>query len=178
MGTRGPQPGSGGRPKKSLADKVLDGNPGHRPLEIVKFPAAADLKGADMPPPKEYLADVQKDGDSTIAVVIYENTWKWLNERGCAHFVPMEVLEHYAQTVGRWVQVERAITQYGFLGKHPTTGAPIPSPFVAIAQNYMKQANNLWMTIFQTVKENCSTPFEGNSPQDDVMERLLRSRRG
>jgi hypothetical protein len=42
----------------------------------------------------------------------------------------------------------------------------------------MKQANNLWLTIFQTVKENCATAFEGKSPQDNVMERLLSARRG
>ena len=177
MGTRGPKPGSGGRPKKPLAEKVLEGNPGHRPLEVIRFPTA-ELTGADMPPPKEYLADIQKDGASTIAVEIYENTWRWLRERGCAKLIPMEVLEHYAQTVGRWAQCEKAITTYGFLGKHPTTGAPIPSPFVTISQAYMKQANNLWLTIFQIVKENCAAPFENGNPQDDVMERLLRSRRG
>ena len=76
------------------------------------------------------------------------------------------------------LQCEKAITTYGFLGKHPTTGAPIPSPFVTMSQTYMKQANGLWLIIFQTVKENCSAPFESGNPQDDVMERLLRSRRG
>ena len=177
MGTRGPKPGNGGRPKKPLADKVLEGNPGRRPLEIVKFPTA-ELKGEDMPPPKEYLSEKQKDGEATIAAEVYENTWNWLKARGCVQLIPTEILEHYAQTVGRWVQLERAITLYGFLGKHPTTGAPIPSPFVTIAGAYMKQANNLWTTIFQTVKENCAAPFEGGNPQDDVMERLLRSRRG
>jgi hypothetical protein len=41
----------------------------------------------------------------------------------------------------------------------------------------MKQVNNLWYQIFQVVKENCSTDYEcGPSPQDDLMERLLRAR--
>ena len=177
MGTRGPKPGNGGRPKKPLAEKVLEGNTGRRPITVINFPAA-DLQGADMPPPKEYLAERQKDGESTIAAEVYENTWNWLKARECAQLIPSEILEHYSHTVGRWVQLERAITQYGFLGKHPTTGAPIPSPFVTIAHTYMKQANSLWATIFQTVKENCASPFEGSNPQDDVMEHLLRSRRG
>lgn len=166
-----------GQKKKPLAEKIQNGNPGHRPLEVMSFPTA-DLQGADMPPPKDYLSEKQKDGVATIATEIYQNTWRWLKERGCEKLIPAEVLEYYAQTVGRWVQLEHAITQYGFLGKHPTTGAPIPSPFVAMSQTYMKQANNLWMTIFQTVKENCAAPFEGANPQDDVMERLLRTRRG
>jgi hypothetical protein len=40
----------------------------------------------------------------------------------------------------------------------------------------MKQANNLWGQIYQAVRENCSTAFEGKSPQDDVMEALLSAR--
>ena len=166
-----------GKKKKALADKLQDGNPGNRPLEVIEFPTA-DLPAETMPPPREYMAAKQKDGSGTIAVEVYESTWQWLNERGCANLIPPQVLENYAQTVARWVQCEEAISQYGFLGKHPTTGMPIPSPFVNMSQTFMKQANNLWLTIFQTVKENCSTPFDGKSPQEDVMERLLRTRRG
>ena len=166
-----------GKKKKGLAEKIQDGNPGHRPLEVMAFPTA-DLPSEEMPPPKDYMAAKQKDGSDTVAMEVYKATWQWLNERGCAHLIPPQVLENYAQTVARWVQCEEAITQYGFLGKHPTTGAPIPSPFVTMSQTFMKQANNLWLTIFQTVKENCATPFDGSSPQEDVMERLLRTRRG
>jgi hypothetical protein len=32
--------------------------------------------------------------------------------------------------------------------------------------------------IFQVVKENNATTYQGSTPQDDVMERLLRSRKG
>jgi hypothetical protein len=43
----------------------------------------------------------------------------------------------------------------------------------------MNQANRLWAEIFQIVKENCSTDYnDGMNPQDDVMERLLRARKG
>jgi len=166
-----------GQKKKPLAEKLQNGNPGHRPLEVVTF-EAADLPAEKMPPPKDYMAAKQKDGKDTVAIEVYENTWNWLNERGCADLIPPQVLENYAQTVARWVQCEEAITTFGFLGKHPTTGAPIPSPFVSMSQTFMKQANNLWLIIFQTVKENCSTPFDGKSPQEDVMEKLLRTRRG
>jgi len=175
-GHGGTRSGSG-RKKKSLAEKVQDGNPGRRPLEVISFPAA-DLPGTEMPPPQEYLTAKQKDGGTTMAVEVYEKTWQWLKERGCAHLIPPQVLEGYAQTVGRWVQCEEAISAYGFLSKHPTTGAPIPSPFVAMSQSFMKQANNLWYQIYQIVQENCTAPFEGRSPQDDVMERLLTARRG
>jgi len=174
-GHGGARPGSGPK-KKPLAEKILDGNPGKRPLEVVTFPAA-ELSGEEMPPPRDYLAALQKDGGHTIAREVYESTWQWLHERRCDHLIPPQVLETYAQTVGRWVQCEEAITTYGFLSKHPTTGAPIQSPFVAISQSFMKQANNQWSQIYQVVRENCAAAFEGRSPQDDVMEALLSARR-
>ena len=34
MGQRGPKPGSGGRPKKPIAEKIAAGNPGKRKLKV------------------------------------------------------------------------------------------------------------------------------------------------
>jgi hypothetical protein len=81
-------------------------------------------------------------------------------------------------SVARWIQCEEAITEYGFLAKHPTTGNAIQSPYVSIGQNYMNQTNRLWLEIFQIVKENSTGDYKGANPQDDVMERLLSARRG
>ena len=69
-------------------------------------------------------------------------------------------------------------SELGFLAKHPTTGAAIQSPYVAIANTYMTQANRLWAEIFQIVRENCTSEYAGSNPHDDVMERLLRARKG
>ena len=55
---------------------------------------------------------------------------------------------------------------------------PIPSPFIGIGINYMNQAVRLWNEIFQIVKENCRTESGAPPPQDDLMERLLRARKG
>ena len=73
---------------------------------------------------------------------------------------------------------EEMTNRMGFLSKHPTTQKPIPSPFINIGINYMNQAVRLWNEIFQIVKENCSTDYGEVSPQDDLMERLLRARKG
>jgi len=42
----------------------------------------------------------------------------------------------------------------------------------------MTQANRLWSEIYQIVRENCTGEYNGVNPQDDVMERLLRARKG
>ena len=168
-----------GAKKKPLADKITEGNPGKRPITVISFNDAAEkLEGQEMPKPSEMLSAVQKDGKPLVAAEIYEKTWAWLHERGCASLVSPQLLERYAMSAARWIQCEEAVTEYGFLAKHPTTGNAMQSPYVAMGQNYMSQTNRLWMEIFLIVKDNCSREYSGESPQDDLMEKLLTARRG
>ena len=173
---RGNKPGNytgAGRKAKPLADRIAEGK---TDLAVVSFPEPADMEGVQMPPPKEYMLATQKDGGRMSAEEIYKETWDWLKERGCERLVKAQLLEQYSMSVSRWIQCEQAISQYGFLSKHPTTGAPIASPFVAMSQTYMKQVTQAWFQIYQIVRENCAGDYSGPNPQDDVMERLLRSR--
>lgn len=161
----------------ALADKIISG----RSAEVLDFGIpdlkdAADLHGEDMPNPSEYLSAQQRDGKPLGADAIFTETWNWLKARGCEKLVNPRLLEAYAQAFARFIQCEEAISSYGLLGKHPTTGGPISSPFVIMSQSYQKQANLLWYELFDIVKQNCTTAFVGN-PQDDMMERLLSSRR-
>ena len=166
----GARVGSGRKPK-ALADKISKGS-----SAMVMEPPA--FEGADVPPIKEYLKARQKNGKDLCAAEVYEETWKWLKERGCDRLVNSQLVEQYAMSVSRWIQCEECISEYGFLAKHPTTGNAIASPYVSMSQTYMKQVNQSWYQIYQIVKENCSVEFSGNTPQDDVMERLLRTRKG
>ena len=135
-----------------------------------------ELEGMDMPSPDDYLSALQKDGKPLGADEIYKETWLWLKERGCERLVNKRLLESYSEAFARYIQCSEAVSKYGMLGKHPTTGAAIASPFTQLLMNFQKQANLLWYEIYDIVKQNCTEPFEG-SPQDSVMEQLLRSRR-
>lgn len=96
-----------GRKKKALADNIADGNPGKRKLTVLDFTGtAADLTGQAMPPPKAFLTAQQKNGKSMLAVSVYEETWKWLDERECARLVPTQIIEQYAMAISRWIQCE------------------------------------------------------------------------
>lgn len=167
-----------GAKKKALADKIAEGNPGGRTLTVMEFQNTADLKGEEMPEPNKILEAIQKDGKALVAGEIFKDTWKWLHERGCSSLVSPQLLERYAMSEARWIQCEEAITEFGFLAKHPTTGNAIQSPYVAMGQNYMTQTNRLWIEIFQIVKENSVGEYTGSNPQDDAMERLLTARKG
>ncbi|MCC8044196.1 MAG: P27 family phage terminase small subunit [Clostridiales bacterium] len=179
MGQRGPKQGSGGRPKKALADKIVEGNAGHRPLTVIDFgDKAADLEGQDMPKPSEYLSAPQQDGSKLCAAEIYENTWNWLSERGCSALVSPQLIERFAMASARWIQCENITSKLGFLSKHPTTGAAIQSPYVAIGDKYLTQANRLWSEIYQIVRENCTSEYGGAGQQEDMMEQMLSRKKG
>ena len=167
----GARPGAGRKPK-ALTEKINEGK------AAAVMPEPADLEGAEVPPVKDFMKSPQKGGRELVAEEVYNETYAWLKARGCEKLVTVQMVEQYAMSVSRWIQCEETVSSTGFLAKHPTTGAAIASPYVAMSQSYMKQTNYCWMQIYQIVKENCSVEFSGNTPMDDTMERLLRARRG
>ncbi|MEW6927998.1 P27 family phage terminase small subunit [Trueperella pyogenes] len=178
-----------GRKPDPLHEKLADGRPATRltppePQDLNLYDFAGtdigdgvELSGSSMPPPADYLSAEQRDGKPLGADLVYRETWAWLDERGCTDFVSKRLIESYAQAFARYVQCEEAISKFGLLGKHPTTGAAIASPFVAMSQSFSKQANVYWYEIYEIVRATCTTDFTAStSPQDDVMEKLLKAR--
>mgnify|MGYP007000710966 CR=1 FL=1 len=161
----GARPGAG-RKKKPLSERIEAG----QKATVLKIP---EVETAQMPKIKDYFKVEQRMGE-LYAAEIYEETWQWLNERSCASLINPMLLEQYAMSASRWVQLEGINSQYGFITK-TAQGVVTASP--SVAQAYMKQTNQLWYQIYQIVKENCSTAFDG-TPQDDLMERLLKARDG
>ena len=168
----GARPGTGPK-KRPLIDKINDG----KAENSMVLPEPAEFEGADVPPIKDYLKATQKNGKSLCAEDVFVSTYKWLKTCGCEKLVNVQLIEQYAMSVSRWIQCEEAISEFGFLAKHPTTGKPITSPFINIGINYMNQASRQWENIMQIVKENCSVDFSGANPNDDL-ERLLQQRKG
>ena len=173
VGGRGGARAGAGRKKKAVIDKITDKS--NQPIEVLDIP---EVDGVEMPKPKDILSASQRDGKNFMAKEIYEETWEWLKKIGCHTVVSPQVIERYAMCAARWIQCEQMTNELGFLSKHPTTGKPIPSPFINIGINYMNQAVRSWNEIYKIVKENCTVDYSGKNPQDDLMEKLLASRRG
>ena len=144
-------------------------------LEAVDLPEGAVLEGVGMPKPDDYLSSRQKNGVPLGADKIYKETWLWLKQRGCENLVNKRLIESYAQAFARYIQCEEAMSGYGLLGKHPTTGGVMSSPFVQMSQQFQKTANMMWCEIYDIVKQNCTEVFTDNL--NDTMEQLLRKRR-
>ena len=164
----GRRPGAGRKPK-ALIEKLNEGK------EIDPLARkVGNLKAYRSPEPEEYMRQKQKTGIDLHAEKAFEEICSWLNERGCLELVNPYVVRQYAMSAARWAQCETALNEFGLLAKHPTTGAPIASPFQAMANSYLKQAESLWYSINQIVKANSMTPYSDSS-QDDLMARLLDS---
>lgn len=172
--SRGGQRVGSGRKPKALSEKINQGSQ----ADVLSFPEPKEFKGEDIPPIKEFLKATQKSGVNLCAEEVFKSTFLWLKERGCDRYVNTQLIEQYAMSVSRWVQCETMISDYGFLGKHPTTGAAITSPYVTMSQIYLKQVNQCWYQIYQIVKDNCSVEYGGTNPNDSLMEHLLTAKRG
>ncbi len=119
---------------------------------------SAEIKAVEMPPIKEYLKEIQRDGSELGAEEVLKETLEWLDSRGAKGVVSVQLVEQYAFSVARWIHLERLISKYGYIAKHPTTGAPIQSPYVVMAQSYMKQVIAIRGEINLLLKDAHPTP--------------------
>jgi len=188
MGRRGPAPGTGGRPRKSLDEKLLDGKtlsvlkngdnedtvPKCREEVVPKYPEEAVPR---YPEAAEFLSREQRIELPLRAKEVYERVFVWLTRYGCENYVTKDTVDLYAISIARWVQCEEAVSKAGLLSKHPTTGAPIASTFSIMAREYAKQAVAVWDRIYAVVRENVSGDYSSRAPGADVMEMLLSDRK-
>lgn len=109
---------------------------------------------AEIPEIKDYLTDPQRDGSELCAADVFTETMDYLKSCGCENAVSKQIVEQYAMSVARWTHIERLISKYGYIAKHPTTGEPMQSPYVVMAQTYMRQVIAIRSEINLAVK-NC-----------------------
>lgn len=159
-----------GRKSKSLDSKILAGQSAQY---IPNLPFEAD--DGEVPPPREFLKSPQRSGIELKAEEIYRTTYKWLKQMGCEKLVSRALIEQYSMLYARYMACEEKVSELGYFGVHPTTKAPMTSPYVSMSQSYAKQANITWAQIYQVVKENASENYLGNP--DDEMEILLRRKK-
>ena len=170
----GARPGAG-KKRKALADKILEGKAAAS-VDIPELKVENDLHGIDMPPVSEYLKAQQKNGIPIKAKEVFERTWIFLTTCGCELKVSKNLIEHYSMNYARWIQCEEAISQFGLIAKHPTTGGAMASPYVQMSREYSKQANAIWYQISQIIRENSEVFVDTQRVQNDTMEALLLNR--
>ena len=153
-----------GKKRKPLEEKILEGK-----SDLIAGGTSSKTK---IKPPKKYLSAEQKGGGKLYARQIYKETFEWIIAHGCEDFVPKQLIENYAQVTARHIQCEEFLSNYGLIGKHPTTSEPMQSPFFKMSGDYVRLSSQLWYQIYAIVRDNATKGIIGNS--DDAMESLLR----
>lgn len=167
----GPRPQT--RPHgKSLADKIADGQ-ATKSIRIQTSSGERKLLVPDYLTENQYGSIPPLDADK-----VANRLWDWLVLNGIEEKVSEDLIVFYSMSVARWIQCEKMISREGLLGSHPTTGGDIPSPYVSMSREYMRQIQATWYNINQYVKDNLENVPLGKNPQEDLMENLLLHRPG
>jgi len=152
-----------GRKRKPAELKILEGNRGKRAIEVLTFDDSPDIP--DEPP--EYFSDLAKK--------IYKDLLAWLKSIGCTEGILPYNIEEYAFCKARWIECEQKNSTHGLLIKDEKGKATL-SPFVTAAQNYLRDTNEVWAKIYAVIRESKLSRWDDNSPNDDVMAKLLKGK--
>ena len=149
-----------GKKPKPTALKVLEGNPGKRPLNENE----PKPKGKAPTCPKWLEEDAKKE---------WRRTSKQLESLGMLTEVDMTAFAGYCQAYARWKESEEFITKHGAIVKTPS-GYWQQVPQVSIAQTYLRIMNRFCEQFGLTPSSRSNLNVgNGNSEEDDVMENLL-----
>ena len=162
-------------------DRIGSGRPKRSglPFQIIEAPETAAEQAKRKPTP-DYMRRQQMDGRAKLqAEEIKQKIDAWLIERGVRQHVPDHLVEMYAMALARYIQTEEEVSKTGFLAKHPTTGAPMTSPYVTMSIEYSKQVQGNWWQIYTTIKEATAgdeKPQELAAPTNSLMDLLAAKR--
>ena len=151
-----------GRKPKPDELKILEGNPGKRPIQGKK--QSPNTKAPKCP---DWLEDEAKKE--------WKRMSKQLEHLGLLTEIDMTSFAGYCQAYARWKSAEEFITKHGTIVKTPS-GYWQQVPQVSIAQTYLKIMNRFCEQFGLTPSSRTRLASEDNREEDDEMEKLLNSK--
>jgi P27 family predicted phage terminase small subunit len=117
--------GKQGRKPKPTKLRLLEGNPGKRPIRKDEPDPALAIPTC----PPHLSEEAKKE---------WERVTPMLEKLGLLSQIDCAALSLYCQAWGRWVEAEEALRTYGVMVKSPN-GFPMQSPYLAVANRAMEQ---------------------------------------
>jgi P27 family predicted phage terminase small subunit len=153
------RPGRSGRKPRPTHLKVLEGNPGKRPLR----------KNEPKPPPTvphcpRHLSDEAKKEWRRVTPL--------LDTLGLLTQIDRAALAMYCEAWGRWVEAEDCLKRYGVMVKSPS-GFPMQSPYLAVANKAIEQMRGLLSEFGMSPASRTRISVEPLSEEDAAMMALL-----
>ena len=148
-----------GRPKKPTALKVLEGNPGKRPLP------------ANEPKPAPIMPDCPKWFDAE-AKAFWNKSGPKLNRLGLLTEVDGPAFEAVCQRYSLWVRCEKRMKAKGLIMK-TETGYEQQRPEVSIAKNALADVKAFLTEFGMTPASRSKIDLKLDEKDEDEMEKLL-----
>ena len=150
-----------GRKPKPTVLKLLEGNPGKRPLNEHEPPAPEG-----MPDCPDYLDDTAR--------AEWDRTAQVLMEMGLLSRADRTALAAYCTAYSRWVKAEEQVRKYGAIVKSPEKGFPMKSPYLTVADQALETMRKLMVAFGLTPSSRSRIRVPGGREQDEL-DRFLEA---
>jgi hypothetical protein len=151
-GHGGARPGAG-RPRKPLNEKLIEGNPGKRPVERIAPKAPSESRKKTAP---KYIAFDGKEGGADIpsATEIYAVMVDFLKRVKVEELVPPNLIDDFAFLRRSYLECEYMNREHGRIANGKR------SPYVTMALDYQKSMMQVFNQIWIIVERNSAEQYE------------------
>ena len=157
MGSRGPT-------SKPTVLKVLEGNPGKRPLpKNEPQPESFD----SVPRPPSFLMPLAKKHWKTLG--------EDLRQAGLLTKVDLDAFAACCNAYATWVDAMGQLKKHGMLVKSPN-GYPMPSPYIGIAEKALNRMLQYQKEFGLTPAARARVEVEPDADDGDALDRLIDGR--
>jgi len=141
-----------GRPPKPAATKILDGNPGKRPIAVLEFYKDKPVSKKFKKKVPSYLDQAAKEGDAILpsTTELYEDIRGFVEAAGCLDKISDQLLQEYAYLRRSFLECENFNKVHGRIANGRR------SPYVTMALDYQKAAQYVFNSIWNLIIR-CST---------------------
>jgi len=151
-----------GRKPKPTVLKLLDGNPGKRPLNDQEPHPAQGIPNR----PDWLDAEAQAEWDRVTAE---------LSEMGLLTLADRAALAAYCTAWSRWVDAEAMVKKFGTIVKSPEKGFPMKSPYLSIADQALETMRKLMVEFGLTPSSRSRIRVSPGGDEVDELDRFLET---
>jgi len=149
-----------GRKPKPTYLKVLDGNPGKRPLNDRE-----PVPTQGVPPRPDWLDEEARTE--------WERIVPELAAMGLMARADRAALAAYCTAWSRWVAAEAQVRKYGTIVKSPEKGFPMKSPYLCVADQALETMRKLMVEFGLTPSSRSRIRVADGAPAGDELDRFL-----
>ena len=171
-----------GRKPKPLAERLAEGNRGHRPLKQVQLKGASVNGKRPKPPAFLEITTQNKANKYGSAIDFFEEIVDWLEPTGCMHLIPPTLIAQYALAKYFLIDVGELVGKMGVINykSKSRNGAGTGgrgadeleiTPAAKGFSEYLKNVTESWDQIYAIVRDNSTTLIK-NPEMDFVMKTM------